>query len=732
MNILTLTALEEELEKLADVTTRLQPHQRRVVDRIQQEDQPGLVVAHGLGSGKTLTSIAAQDALGMPADVIVPAALQENYRKEIKKHTKGKTPKTQVQSMQNLATKKLNPKREMMVVDEAHRMRDPGSATFQTLKGTEAKKRLLLTGSPFYNHPADIAPLIDLAANRKVLPFDREEFTRNFIAEKTINPSLLQRGANFFRSEENKVRPGTVPILYQKRAPELREVFKKWVDYHPGKAGAEGYPEVTRKDVNVQMTPDQLKVYDTLMDKAPAWVAAKVKRGLPPNKREAQQLNAFLTAARQATNTTAPFTQDVSSVQDPKIQQAFDSLQKTLKNDPASRAVVYSNFLKAGIDPYKARLDAAKIPYGEFTGEMPRKKRDEMVRQYNTGKLRALLLSSAGGEGLDLKGTRLMQILEPHWNQEKIKQVEGRGARYQSHADLPEASRKMLIENYIATRPQGVSSKILRKIMNRAPDKSVDEYLSQMSGDKEKLIDQFRALLPTHKEKQSAAAKPVGKMPKGGYTTERSKELASSLKPRLAAMAAYTLPGAITGARFGGMASFGNPYAKLVGGATGAVLGQLVANMTTKDLVSQGKTLAKGAIRAAAKENTLREGAEKMDYGEIAKSTGRHLFMDALINARPLADELTYSKKFPVANVGLMLGGATLGAVGSGYLDKYRRMIAVNELDNVRAASEAAAAEKLKRLRKQVTKLETEVEGDGWNTPVKEPVAKVKDKKHDW
>ena len=87
-----LSALLNEMEKISDVVTELQPHQKRVAQRIK--NQPGLVVAHGLGSGKTLTSIAAQEALNMPSEVLVPAALQANYQKELSKHVKGKHPKT--------------------------------------------------------------------------------------------------------------------------------------------------------------------------------------------------------------------------------------------------------------------------------------------------------------------------------------------------------------------------------------------------------------------------------------------------------------------------------------------------------------------------------------------------------------------------------------------------------------------------------------------------------------
>ncbi len=476
----------DELEKLANITTPLKPHQQRVVDRIQQPDQPGLVVAHGLGSGKTLTSIAAQEALNMPADVVVPASLQGNYRKEVKKHVTGKTPKRHVQSMQNVAVKGKAPERKMMIIDEAHRARDPSTKTYQTLSKNQAEKRLLLTGSPFYNHPADIAPLVNMAAGEKVLPGNPTDFERKYVAQRKVRPGPLARMRG--------IRPGSVPELNQKREGDLREIFGKWVDHHPG--STEGYPTVSREDVKVEMTPEQMGVYSTILNKAPAWVAYKIRKGLPPTKAEAQQLNAFLTGTRQASNSTAPF-QTEGDPHEPKIEKAYNNLKEYLDANPKAKAVVYSNYLQAGLDPYKRRLQAAGIPFGEFTGQQPKDVRDNLVKQYNENKIRALLLSSAGGEGLDLKGTRLMQILDPHWNDEKIKQVEGRGVRYQSHADLPEDQRNVHIQRYLATRPR---MSLLEKMRLKNPGGGVDEYLAARAAEKERLIGQFRGLLPSEED----------------------------------------------------------------------------------------------------------------------------------------------------------------------------------------------------------------------------------------
>lgn len=467
-------------EKIAKVHTELQPHQKRVVERIQREDQPGLLVAHGLGSGKTLTSIAAQDALNLPADVVVPASLRANFAKELKKHRKGKL-KTDIQSMQNVATKGSVPEKDMLIVDEAHRARDPASKTYKVLKKTKAKKRLLLSGTPFYNRPSDISSLINLAAGQNVLPQEQKEFEKKYVALEKVNPGMMARLRG--------VKPGIRTGLNPKKAEELGKILQKWVDYHEG--SKENFPEVERQDVKVPMEEKQQEVYDALMGKAPLWVRYKVQKGLPPTKQESQQLNAFLGAVRQVSNTTAPYvTKDKPN--DPKIQRAYEELKKNLDSNPRAKAVVYSNYLGAGLDPYKKRLSDAKIPYGEFTGQMPKAERDELVKQYNAGKIRALLLSSAGGEGLDLKGTRLMQILEPHWNQEKLRQVEGRGIRYKSHEELAPEERKVLVQRYLSTRkPAGV----LQKLRFSKPGYSVDEYLTQMSAEKNRLNDQFRDLL---------------------------------------------------------------------------------------------------------------------------------------------------------------------------------------------------------------------------------------------
>ena len=474
-----------ELVKLAKTKTELLPHQKRVVERLKRPSTTGLVVAHGLGRGKTLSSIAAQEALGLDADVVVPAALQDNYRKEVAKHTEDSNLRRDLVSQQRVSRSTEELRNRMLIVDEAHKARETGSKLKAELKRNNAQKRMLLTASPFYNHPSDLSPLVNLAAGQRIFPEGKGDFNKEYITRQKIRPGII----GFLRG----IRPGTKEVINPAKINELRKLYNSYVDYEPG--ASDDFPDVTEETIEVPMTKRQGKIYDALLGAAPPWVAYKVRNNLPPSKQEVAALNAFLSAARQVSNTTEAY--DTKNIPEaPKIEMAADRLEEMLRENPRGKAVVYSNFLDSGIKPYAEELNYRGIPFGQFTGQQKPKDRDQMVRDYNAGKLKALLISSAGGEGLDLKGTRLMQVLDPHWNHEKLRQVKGRGIRYKSHADLPEDERNVKIENYLAIRPNTITNKLLGKIL---PLTSSDKYMKSMADDKQELVNQFTDVLESNR-----------------------------------------------------------------------------------------------------------------------------------------------------------------------------------------------------------------------------------------
>lgn len=473
---------QEMFKESEDKSPRLE-HQQRIIDRLKQSDQPGLILMHGLGSGKTRSSIEAYKELGLPAEVVLPAALKENYQKELKKWV-GRVPKdVTISSQQEVSRKGIpehNFKDKLMIVDEAHRMRNEDSKLYKALKGSEAKKRVLLTGTPIYNNPSDIAKLINVAAGKTILPERQPEFEKEFIAQKTVFPTFAHRVLGVSPGQELSV----------KNKDYLRAVFKKMIDYHGG--NAEGMPEVSKETVRVPMHEKQQQLYKAMMKELPWYLRMKVSAGLPPDRKELDKLIPFLSGARMISNSTSGFTKDDSEIVSPKVEQAFKYLKENIDKDPTYKGLIYSNYLKSGVDPYKKLLTEHNIPFGEFTGEINDKVRQQLVNDYNANKLKALIVSSAGGEGLDLKGTRLVQLLEPHFNNEKIKQVIGRAARYKSHEALDPEKRKVLVQNYLSS----LNPSLLEKLRKKKPV-STDEYLQNLSDEKEKLNNEFINLIKT-------------------------------------------------------------------------------------------------------------------------------------------------------------------------------------------------------------------------------------------
>lgn len=62
---------------------------------------------------------------------------------------------------------------------------------------------------------------------------------------------------------------------------------------------------------------------------------------------------------------------------------------------------------------------------------------------------RCFCITSAGAEGLSLKNVRAVHIMEPYWNDVRLKQVKGRAIRIGSHLDLPKEDQNVSIYTYI-------------------------------------------------------------------------------------------------------------------------------------------------------------------------------------------------------------------------------------------------------------------------------------------
>lgn len=452
-------AFLDELEKIAKTT--LKPHQERVLNRLEDED--AVLVYHGLGSGKTLTSLSAADKYNLPLNVVGPASLKHNFPKEKEKHD--------IESKVDVSTynKPVSFPESLLVFDEAHRMGRPESKRSHYPDTMKGRKTLFMTGTPIRNHPSELIPLMrGLNIN---IPRDSKVFNSKFIDEIKNNPGII---ASIFRG----VKPG---VEYKaKNLDQFKDLLKNKVDYHTN--STEDYPEVKSSVIETEMTPKQNEAYEMALKQQPS-LAYKIRNGIDPSKAESRRLNAFLSATRQISNNPTKFNLKATLEDAPKIQRAVKEIKNRVKKDKNYKGVTYSSYLDSGVYPMSELLK--DVPHRIFTGNQSAKEKDEIVKDYNSGKIKQLLISGAGAEGLDLKGTKLMQILEPHWNKSLIDQVKGRAIRYKSHDHLPKDEQKVEVQEFVA-KPRERGWWMFKK-----QDLGSDEYLRSLTKKKDDLNEQF-------------------------------------------------------------------------------------------------------------------------------------------------------------------------------------------------------------------------------------------------
>jgi SNF2 family DNA or RNA helicase len=473
------------LEKIGE---RLQKHQEEALAQLESEG--GVLAHHSTGSGKSLLMISAiQRAQKKNPEgrtlLITPASLTSNIEKERQKHNiKIDMSKVDLRSYEkatNEADSLSKNKYMLAICDEAHKLRNTDTKRTKSISDllSKADHRLLATATGQYNHMADISPLVNIVAGHKVLPEDRKEmlarYTRTTKNKNTLVGAILRRD------------PGETIKVHNKE--ELKHILQKYVHHYDVKddpSKADKFPTKEEKIIEVPMSTEQTRMYKFVEGKIPWLTKMKIRNNLPLDKKEKANLNAFSSGIRQSSNSVRQLDARGRGDYTPKMLKAVASVKKGLGEDPNFRGLVYSNFLEAGVNEYSRKLEEEGIDHHVYTGGLTGAEKDAMVKDYNTGKKKVLVISSSGAEGLDLKGTKKIQILEPHFNPSKIRQVVGRGVRYESHAHLPPSERHVEVEHYLSVNKKPLIGKA---------HFTIDKYLTENSDDKQELFDDVQDLM---------------------------------------------------------------------------------------------------------------------------------------------------------------------------------------------------------------------------------------------
>lgn len=491
------------LEKLSATEVKPYTHQTKAINKLIRNNG-SIIMAHPVGSGKTLTSVMGMEAMrekgiADKALVLTPASLRENYAKNgIALATdlpyailgnKAEVASGDKQGLESLTGKekyvvmsydmfKKDPEKyiahtgaDTIICDEMHRAKDESTSVYDSLRSSRHlyKNFIGMTGSIISNQPGEIFPLMDIVnGGIHKLGNNMQDFYKKFFKKTYTNGS----------------RRGEITGL--KNVGVLKSELSRSIHYvDADELDKSNMPKKVITDINVSMSPTQLTLYNKAMDQVPLVLRQKMARGETMTDGELSKYYNTAIVARRISNgvhtATNGITLEQSALATPKIVAILNDVQEHLKDTPDGQVIITSNLVNGGVDVVEAGLKVRGLDYGIFIGKgnkgITEVSRQQDVDEYNAGKKRIILISGAGGEGISLGNTTMIACLDGHYNPEKINQMEARGIRSGGQALRPQSKRRVEVRRYQSTFPPVTGLRaLLPKFMRNTPT-TVDQQI---------------------------------------------------------------------------------------------------------------------------------------------------------------------------------------------------------------------------------------------------------------
>ncbi len=113
--------------------------------------------------------------------------------------------------------------------------------------------------------------------------------------------------------------------------------------------------------------------------------------------------------------------------------------------------------------------------------------------------IKTIMITASGAEGINLRNTRYVHIVEPYWHMVRAEQVVGRARRIGSHLDLPEELRTVKVFLYVSTlseeqKTDGKNVELRIRDVSRIDKKTpvtTDETLYEISSIKQRINNEI-------------------------------------------------------------------------------------------------------------------------------------------------------------------------------------------------------------------------------------------------
>lgn len=284
-------------------------------------------------------------------------------------------------------------KPDLVILDEAQRIKNWRTQTAQRLKRLEARFAFVLTGTPLENRVDEVYSITE------------------FIAP-TLFGSLFRFNRRFYRFDEKGRMEGLQNLA------ELHESLKSIMLRRRKSDVEEQLPERVDNTYFVEMTAEQATRYAEYESIVARLYNLAKQRPLRPE--EMQRMQLALSCMR--IHCDSCYIMDDAIEDAPKLDELEKILEDLWEDDPTRKIIIFSEWVRM-LELLEKRLRRKKILFARHVGSIPQQMRRLEIKKFKEDVACRLFLSSeSGGVGLNLQVASVVVNLDLPWNPAKLEQ----------------------------------------------------------------------------------------------------------------------------------------------------------------------------------------------------------------------------------------------------------------------------------------------------------------------